>query len=94
MKHCRHGQHLNNAFVQFCTNRSAWLCLARMAKNDIPTLHFPPRTGDLATRTMSTTEAAEHFRTRTITLAQSFDARHNTPRFAQRTEAIEKLAAL
>ena len=86
--------HSNNAFVQFCANRSAWLCLARMAKNDIPTIHFPPRTGDLATRTMPTDEAAQHYRTRTITLATSFDGRHQTPRFAQRTEAIEKLAAL
>jgi hypothetical protein len=89
-----HSRDSNNAFVQFCASRSAWLCLARMAKSEIPTIRFPPRTGDLAGRTLRTPDAAAHFRTRTIALADSFDRRHNTPRFAQRTEAIEKLASL
>ena len=88
------SQDAPNDFVRFCAARSAWLCFARMGKAGVDTARFPPRTGGLAGRTLRTTEAAAHYRARAVALAEAFDRRNGTGRFALRTEAIEKLAGL
>ena len=84
-----------NPFDRFSASRAAWVFLSRFAKDSGRTEIRLPRTEIGADgRCVAITEAAAHFESRTRELADAFDARHGTPRFAKLVAEAEQLATM